>query len=1043
MKINYHRRAIRRPSKTDNFLKKLIAYIARVGFNDCGTANVAYRHSPVSAGGCQSANSQWRSNKTRPGWIAPLSSLIILLSLSASVPPAFAQLIETVAGGGVGDGGLATSALLGYSSGMAIDSSGNLYVADTSNSRVRKVTAATGVITTVAGNGIHGYNGDNIAAVSAMITPSGVAVDSSGNLYIADSYNHRIRKVSATTGLITTIAGTGTGGFNGDNIPAISAALDNPVAIAFDANGNVYIVDLGNQRVRKVNVATGLITTVAGTGVAGYNGDNISAINATLNLTVSNRFGGIAFDSAGNLYIADARNHRIRKVAVASGIITTVAGNGSFVNNGDNIAATSAALDNPVGIALDSSRNLYIADEDSQRVRKVAAATGIITTIAGTGSFGYNGDNVSATGAKLYQPAGVAVDSSGDVYIVDFINQRIRKVTQSTGIINTVVGIGGRYNGDNIAAYSGSLNFPFGVAVDGSGDLFIADTYNNRIRKVTKATGAITTVAGTGTPGYNGDNIIATSAMLSFPRGIAFDSSGNLYIADDNNHRVRKVVAGSGIITTVAGNGTPGYNGDNIAAIGAALNRPFGVAVDSVGDLYIADYDNRRVRKVTAGTGTIVTVAGTGTFGYNGDNIAAATAMLSAPHGVAVDSSRNLYIADTFNHRIRRVAVASGVITTVAGTAAGGYNGDNIAATSAQLARPGGVAVDPNGNLYFADSCNNRVRKVTTATGIITTLAGSAMSSSGTCGDGSYNGDNIAATSATLAYPTSVALDAAGSLYIADYSNSRIRRVASVQSASASENYQGLWWNAPASSESGWGINFAHQGNTIFATWFTYDAAGKALWLTMTAGRIGTDYIGTLYQTRGPPFNTVPFSPTAVIPTAVGSGTLTFSDANNGRFSYILAGTTQSKAITRQVFGPLPTCIFGAQSNLALATNYQDLWWATGGAESGWGVNFTHQGDTIFATWFTYDVDGSPLWLSATATKTGGGVYKGTLYRTTGPAFNAVPFLPANIGLTAVGSLTLTFANGNAATFAYTLNGITQSKSITRQVFNAPGTVCQ
>jgi hypothetical protein len=264
-------------------------------------------------------------------------------------------------------------------------------------------------------------------------------------------------------------------------------------------------------------------------------------------------------------------------------------------------------------------------------------------------------------------------------------------------------------------------------------------------------------------------------------------------------------------------------------------------------------------------------------------------------------------------------------------------------------------------------------------------------------------------------------------------------------------SYQGLWWNAPAGSESGWGINFAHQGDVIFATWFTYDLTGKGLWLSMTAARTAEGvYSGVIFQTHGPAFSAMPFSPAAVTATAVGTGTLTFSNAGNGTFAYVVYGIAQTKAITRQVFGPLPTCTFGAQPNLALATNYQDLWWAApAGVESGWGVNFTHQGDIIFATWFTYDVDGTPLWLVATTSKSGPGVYTGTLFRTTGPAFNAVPFLPANVGLTPVGSLTITFVHGNSANFAYTvaLNGpasaVTQSKAIVRQVFQAPGTVCQ
>ena len=286
-----------------------------------------------------------------------------------------------------------------------------------------------------------------------------------------------------------------------------------------------------------------------------------------------------------------------------------------------------------------------------------------------------------------------------------------------------------------------------------------------------------------------------------------------------------------------------------------------------------------------------------------------------------------------------------------------------------------------------------------------------------------------------------MAVDLTGDVYFADNINDRVRKVSVAASTTTVPNYQGLWWNAPGGSEAGWGINFAHQGNILFATWFTYDANGKALWLSMTANRIGNDYFGTLYQTRGPAFSAVPFSPTAVTTAPVGSGILNFTDANNGQFNYILAGANQTKAITRQVFGPMPNCTFNALAN---TNNYQDLWWAAPAAiESGWGVNFTHQGDTIFATWFTYDADGTPLWLSATVTKTGPGMYTGTLYRTTGPAFNAAPFLSANVKRTDVGTLSLSFINGNIGVFGYTLFGVTQSKPITRQVFSAPTTFCQ
>ena len=270
-------------------------------------------------------------------------------------------------------------------------------------------------------------------------------------------------------------------------------------------------------------------------------------------------------------------------------------------------------------------------------------------------------------------------------------------------------------------------------------------------------------------------------------------------------------------------------------------------------------------------------------------------------------------------------------------------------------------------------------------------------------------------------------------------------RAASGMSGATTPNYEGLWWRSPAGSESGWGINFAHQGDVIFATWFTYDRTGKAWWLSMTANRTASNvFSGTLFQTHGPAFNAATFDPGAVTSTPVGSGTLTFSDNDNGTFTYTVNGIPQIKPITREVFGPVPACTFGTLKDLSQATNYHDLWWASpSGSEAGWGVNLTQQGTVIFATWFTYDGDGTPLWLSATANRSAPGVYTGTLYRTTGPAFDAQPFDPDRVVQIPVGTATLSFADGNAGTFAYNVDGVPQSKPITRQVFRAPGTTCQ
>ena len=303
---------------------------------------------------------------------------------------------------------------------------------------------------------------------------------------------------------------------------------------------------------------------------------------------------------------------------------------------------------------MDTAGNIYIAEWGDNRIREISASTGDINTVAGDGTAGYAGDGGAATSAELQTPGGVAVDSSGNIYIADTFNYRIRKVTVSTGIITTVAGNGtSGYSGDGGAATSAELGYPSSVAVDGSGNIYIADYTNSRIRKVTVSTGVITTVAGNGTAGYSGDGSSATSAELNYPWGVALDSSGNIYIADTSNSRIRKVNVSTGVITTVAGDGTAGFSGDGGSATSAELYFPFGLATDSGNNLYIADFDNCRIRLVTVASGTISTAAGDGTCGYGGDGGTAISSELNSPIGLTVSAAGNLYIADTYNNRTR------------------------------------------------------------------------------------------------------------------------------------------------------------------------------------------------------------------------------------------------------------------------------------------------------------------------------------------------------------------------------------------------------
>ncbi len=659
--------------------------------------------------------------------------------------------ITTIAGTGTqgysGDGGPATSANLGYPVGVRMDASGNIYIAD-NNDTIRKVDAATQEITTVAGTGTGGYSGDGGQATSAMLLdPFDVSVDSSGNIYIADKGNHRIRKVD-TSGIITTVAGTGKSGGSGDGGLATAAKLDNPMGVLVDASGNIIFSDSSNAAVRMVTTS-GIINTIAGTlGKAGYTGDDGPATSAKLYSPVH-----LHMDVSGNLFIVDNLNSVIRKVDT-SGIITTIAGTPeSYGYSGDDGPATSAMLYWPYGVGEDASGNILIGDTMNHVIRKVDTS-GIITTVAGIGTQGESGDGGPATSAGLRLPHGIvgnAPPPQRKYYLIaDIDNHVIRKVDGS-GIITTVAGTPGSsgYSGDDGPATSAQLRWPETIFIDSSENIYIADTQNNCIRKVDGTTGIITTVAGDGTLGYSGDGGQATSAQLDLPYGLALDGSGNIFIADTWNHIIRKVDVATGIITTVAGTpDSPGYSGDGGQATSAQLKLPCGVSVDGSGNIFIADTNNSVIRKVDVATGIITTVAGIPeTFGYSGDGGQATSAELNTPNVVQVDGSGNIYIADLYNYRIRKVDGA-GIITTVAGTGISDYTGDGGQVTSADLKDPYAVHVDASGNIFITEYSDHAIRKVDTG-GIITTVAG-------TQGSSGFSGDGGPATSATLNHPGSV-----------------------------------------------------------------------------------------------------------------------------------------------------------------------------------------------------------------------------------------------------------------------------------------------
>jgi hypothetical protein len=669
--------------------------------------------------------------------------------------------ITTVAGnnaeGYSGDNGLATNATLYGPAGVAVGGS-NLYIADTNNNRIRMVNSV-GTITTIAGDGTAGYTGDNGPATSATLNkPAAVLVGSTGNLYIADTGNNVIRMIT-TTGTISTIAGTGVAGYSGDGGAATSARLDSPYGLNADSAGDLYIADSMNNVVRMVTTA-GIISTIAGNGTNGYSGDGAEATGAALSNPQS-----VVLDSQGNVFISDRNNNRVREVNTPTGSAlfpttavgstsaavtiplvintggTTITGISAPVSQGGKqeyaVTATGCALNTvlttsticdvevtfspgysgqrPVPLRVASSAGTFaFAMTGTGTAPQVALSPGIITTVPGT-----SGDLAGASGLIA---GGVAVDSADNLYFWadnGLDGDYVLELAAGTSVPTFVAGYG-----------NGSYALGSVIAVDGAGDVYVANPNQSSILKAVPGATAPTIVAGGNVSGgYSGDNGPATSAELNYPSGVAVDSAGNVYIADTNNNRIRKVAAVSGIITTIAGNGTAGYSGDNGPATSAELNGPQALALDSAGNIYIVDAENLRIRKVAAASGTITTVAGNGTAGYSGDNGPATSAEVNDPQGLAVDAAGDIYLADSGNHVVRMVN-AAGIITTVAGNGTRGGSGDNGPATSAEVSNPVGVAIDSAGNLYIGDPSSPvvAVRQVNTSAGALNfgnTAAGS------------------------------------------------------------------------------------------------------------------------------------------------------------------------------------------------------------------------------------------------------------------------------------------------------------------------------
>ena len=696
--------------------------------------------------------------------------------------------ITTIAGAGYLEATPAKNADAGWPLGIVRRPDGDLVVADYKAHRIWRIDA-DGILHTLAGDGVPGDRGDGGPALEARLNgPHDLALDRQGNIYFSDLLNQTYRRIDHATGIITRVAGSGRTGRGGDGGLATVAELDTTSGVAIDHGGNIFISSEWANTIRRIDADTGIIDTIAGLNarhypsesenirpslqgvqgttfgwepepsLKGYHGDGGPASEAAFHHPEH-----LAFDSVGDLYVCDNSNNRVRKIDMVSGIITTVLGNGQPASNGDGGPAVEASTNMPDAICIDTNDNLYVAEKHGFRVRKVDAATGTVTTLVGTGNPGYGEEGLPGGKTACNScESGLWADPDGTVFWSD-CSGRVRRYDGRTGIVTTV--LGGIGVGDGGPASEAFLSGPGGISVGPDGEVYFADIWNQRVRVIREATGAIETVVGNGARASGGDNGPATEASLGSPHDVSVDSDGGVLVTDTRHGRLRKVDR-NGLIRSVAGTVFQWDSGEGSPALATSLFHVQAVTHAVSGDVYVGDAIGR-IRRIDAETGFTSTVAGVGIQGYTGDGGLAVEARIGSPTAIALDHEGSLYFTDSAYHVVRKVD-NRGTITTLAGTGQHGCSPDGTPATEARLDQPRGVAVNEDGTVYISDSRNNRVSRIGDD-GRLTRVAGS--------GEGGDSGVRGPAADARLNEPHGLCLYGEDILLISDHSNNRVRAV--------------------------------------------------------------------------------------------------------------------------------------------------------------------------------------------------------------------------------------------------------------------------